>query len=255
MKPTTQYAYGCVYKVTNLRDGKCYVGQTINKPEYRWSAHLSIPSYGFISLLQRAIRKYGKDAFNFEVLCHAKDRAALNELEDHFINYFNALAPKGYTCLGSRGRDSHVSEETRLKMSLARKGKPPANKGKNASAEACAKMSAARMGVKPWNTGKAWSEENKAKLSAAKKGKAFMSPEQYKAIGDKHRGKKLSDEHRAALSAFRHANPMSKASTQKMIDTKREQARIRRNLKFKEFEQSLKSASEFRKKLRILNRC
>ena len=89
----------------------------------------------------------------------------------------------------------HHSEESRRKMSEARKGKVPWNKGKHGiySEESRIKMSEARKGKVPWNKGKkgllvpwnkgkkglqvAWnkgktlSEETRIKMSEARKGK------------------------------------------------------------------------------------
>jgi hypothetical protein len=67
-----------------------------------------------------------------------------------------SLAGKG------KSKKSH-SEETKLKMSLANKGKPPPNKGKPLSEETKSKISLA-------NKGKPLSEETKSKMSQARKG-------------------------------------------------------------------------------------
>lgn len=82
----------------------------------------------------------------------------------------------------------HHSEESKAKMSAAKKGKSPWNKdkqcpsetkakistalkGKQFSAEHKAKLSAAKKGKPTWIKGKHLSEESKAKMSAANKGK------------------------------------------------------------------------------------
>ena len=191
------FSFGLIYKITCLINGKIYIGQTIQSAEMRWAAHKNSspkPTY-----IQKAIKKHGRENFIFEIICQANSRESLNYLEDYFIAIFDCLAPKGYTCVGSRGKDSLVSVETRKRMSLARMGKPAPNKGKKMSAESRAKMSAAKKGKKPSNFGKPRSEETKAKMSAARKGKCYMTPEQYAAIGEKARGKKLSFEHREAI--------------------------------------------------------
>lgn len=64
-------------------------------------------------------------------------------------------------------KGKHSSEETKRKISAAKKGKPAWNKGKKRgpmTEETKAKISAAQKG-------KTFSEESKAKISAAKKGK------------------------------------------------------------------------------------
>lgn len=52
-----------IYKITNRINGKSYVGQSINM-EKRFKEHL----YKQDTYIDRAIHKYGKDNFNFEIL-------------------------------------------------------------------------------------------------------------------------------------------------------------------------------------------
>lgn len=59
------------------------------------------------------------------------------------------------------------TEEHRLKISLANKGRKPSEKSINALIERNKK----RTGFTPWNKGKEWSEEAKIKMSNAHKGK------------------------------------------------------------------------------------
>ena len=61
-----------IYKITNLINNKCYIGQTIKTAEQRWKEH---QSHAFGShpndqnkTLYKAIRKYGLENFTFEVL-------------------------------------------------------------------------------------------------------------------------------------------------------------------------------------------
>lgn len=76
-----------IYKITNKINNKCYVGQSVDI-EKRWIHHkhdamcLDLPLY-------RAIRKYGIENFNFEVLeeCKIKD---LDLLEIKWINVCNS---------------------------------------------------------------------------------------------------------------------------------------------------------------------
>lgn len=99
----------------------------------------------------------------------------------HFIG--RHISDKQKEMISSVHKGKYVSEETRIKISTANKGKSSPNKGKHFSEESKAKMSAAKKGKSPWNKGKQWSEETKAKLSAA------------------HKGKHLSEETKAKISA------------------------------------------------------
>lgn len=61
-----------VYKITNLINNKIYIGSTKNEPKLRWNTHKAsalnpnAPSYKYP--LQQALRKYGIDAFKFEII-------------------------------------------------------------------------------------------------------------------------------------------------------------------------------------------
>ena len=93
------------------------------------------------------------------LVVHHKDENKLN----------NALSNLVYLTSAEHTRlhheYTHLSEETRLKLSAAHKGKAkPWNKDKKFSEETKAKMSAAHKGKK-------FSEETKAKMSAVHKGK------------------------------------------------------------------------------------
>lgn len=80
-----------IYKIENKINHKIYIGQT-NDPDRRWREHCAIRSE-YISLLERAINKYGKENFSFEVLGWFED---YNEKEQEFITSYRCLAPNGY---------------------------------------------------------------------------------------------------------------------------------------------------------------
>jgi group I intron endonuclease len=59
---------GKIYKITNVINGKVYIGQTIQKrASSRWHVHKSLSKYKE-EYLYRAIRKYGLENFKFEVM-------------------------------------------------------------------------------------------------------------------------------------------------------------------------------------------
>lgn len=127
-----------IYKITNLINGKTYIGQTVNNPLYRWQQHCSA-FHNTKSLVKDAIKKYGKSNFQFEVLGQFTEET-LDYNEIKFIKQFNSLVPNGYN-LTTGGTAKHrfseqskqlqrlaklgkkASEETKLKMSKAQKGK------------------------------------------------------------------------------------------------------------------------------------
>lgn len=61
---------GYIYKIINTINGKCYIGQSIQKDiRQRWSGHKkSIKTDKGCPLLTKAFIKYGFDNFKFKVL-------------------------------------------------------------------------------------------------------------------------------------------------------------------------------------------
>lgn len=89
---------GVIYVVTNVLNGKQYVGQTTQKFESRKQKHLfaaRTPQHPDKSYLHHAIAKYGEQNFQWEVLCEA-DAAHLDELEELTIEVNDTLRPGGY---------------------------------------------------------------------------------------------------------------------------------------------------------------
>ena len=58
-------SYGVIYRLRNMLNGKCYIGQHVNSPKYslekRMSHHRSPRSK--CTALRNAIQKYGWDMF------------------------------------------------------------------------------------------------------------------------------------------------------------------------------------------------
>src|SRR5260221_9984481 len=73
----------------------------------------------------------------------------------------------------SWNKGKSMSQETKQKLSLVLKGRTPPNKGKKASEETKRKLSESHIGQVPWNKGKKTSEETKQKISLAKTGKFY----------------------------------------------------------------------------------
>ncbi|RWZ87266.1 MAG: hypothetical protein EO766_12130 [Hydrotalea sp. AMD] len=111
--------------------GKSYIGQTCNYKR-RTTRHKCQTSG--CNLFYKAIQKYGWDSFTHNILVEhlTLDEANIQEVE--LISKFNTLAPNGYN-LNTGGKNAVPSKETREKMSKAKKGKIPHNKGKPMSEE------------------------------------------------------------------------------------------------------------------------
>lgn len=104
-----------IYKITNILNNKCYIGQSINI-ERRWEEHLYRNTH--CTFLRYAIAKYGKDAFTFEVLEECSQNQ-LNEREQYWIKYYNSYGENGYNLtMGGDGMIKYSVEaiyETYLK--------------------------------------------------------------------------------------------------------------------------------------------
>lgn len=103
-----------VYKITNLINGKVYVGQTKGTVEKRWRYHNYDSSR--CRYLHNAIQKYGKDNFRIEQIDTASSQPELNEKEKYWIEFFDCISPKGYN-LKSGGHKPKYSQESRERMS------------------------------------------------------------------------------------------------------------------------------------------
>lgn len=79
--------YGVIYKWTNKISGKAYIGQTTQDPEKRRAEHLYTSSDSVIS---RAIRKYGVENFDFEVIdSTATNQDELDAREKYWSEYYH----------------------------------------------------------------------------------------------------------------------------------------------------------------------
>lgn len=81
-----------VYKITNLINGKIYIGITIDYKK-RWSNEKGKSSDQVIS---KAIRKYGVENFKFEVLEEGLSAQAASDREIQLIREYDCMVPKGY---------------------------------------------------------------------------------------------------------------------------------------------------------------
>lgn len=98
---------GYIYKITNKINGKVYIGQTIRTIQDRWKEHIRYSfttekGKSYNSILHKAIRKYGVDAFDIEEVEHC-DNDSVIEREEYWIKYYNS-AKGGYNIsLGGHG--------------------------------------------------------------------------------------------------------------------------------------------------------
>ena len=117
-------------------------------------------------------------------------------------------------------KGKHLSEETKRKISESVKGKPAWNKGKHLSEEAKRKLSEANKGERNHRYGKHHSEETKRKMSEAHKGKKF-SEEHKKRISESVKGKQISEETKRKMSEAHKAKKFSEETKKKISEARK----------------------------------
>jgi group I intron endonuclease len=170
--------YGIVYKVTNLVDGKIYIGQTVQTLWRRRRAHENLSAKPE-TYFHRALAKHGFDNFTWEIVDSCESKEDLHAREQHWIDHCACMAPVGYNSAeGGKGGAYLESHKRRISEAL---------KGRAFSAETRRKMSVAMQGRKP-------SEKLLAKLKA-KTGQnnhffgKTHSKETRRLIGEKSKGR------------------------------------------------------------------
>lgn len=151
-----------VYKTTNLKNGKFYIGQdTKNNPEYLGSG----------KLIQKAIQKYGKENFIKEILVEVSTQKELNEMEIYWIDKLNSTDKNiGYNIMpGGEG----ISKGMKLPIEWIEN-------------------------IRRGHTGMKYSEEHKKKISEGQKGR-IQTAETRDKISKSHSNKKLSEEHKKRI--------------------------------------------------------
>lgn len=198
--------YGIIYCITNMVNGKRYIGQTTGNLMKRWREHISARTG--CRRLKHALAKYGVESFKIAVIDSAADKDALNALEAHYITLFDTRNDANGYNLNPGGHSGPQHPETIAKRAAALKGKALtpehcerlsiAHMGHKRSEESRKKQSSSMMGIK-----RPMSEEHRLKLAAAKLGKP-LGPQ--------------SAEHRAKIAAAltgRVIGPMSEEQKQK----------------------------------------
>lgn len=90
-----------IYLIRNIITNKVYIGQSINIKQ-RWSEHkaraFNPNNNCYHKPLYLSMRKYGLEAFVFEVLCECSPEE-LDDKEKYYINQYDCIVPKGYNIL------------------------------------------------------------------------------------------------------------------------------------------------------------
>jgi group I intron endonuclease len=116
MMPTIKS--GKIYLITNLINNKKYVGITIRSLKDRWQEHLRYSR----NILQKAIKKYGKENFKIELVeeLHNVTEKDLLLKETFYINKFDTFVNnrRGYNAVKNSEGRLIFSKVTKQKMSI-----------------------------------------------------------------------------------------------------------------------------------------
>lgn len=172
-----------IYRILNKINGNCYIGSSLNV-EKRYKHHLSTLRHNSsrCSILQKAFNKYGEDNFEFQVILCCKPEYRLY-YEQQLIRELNSQYNVFTNVSDSPLRQFTFTEQSKLKMSIAHKGKNYQNS---------------------INTTYHWqikveffSKESKDKIRKAKQN-TTLSQETIKKMSEAKKGKPWSEKRRAA---------------------------------------------------------
>ena len=104
----------CIYMHKNKINGKVYIGQTCQKPEYRWNHGRK---YADSPAFNAAIQKYGWDNFEHIILEDGLSQKEANEKEIYYINFYQSRDREHGYNLAMGGDNREVHDETRQKIS------------------------------------------------------------------------------------------------------------------------------------------
>jgi group I intron endonuclease len=95
---------GIIYKSTNTITGESYIGSTTKSLRERKNQHLRSALIDETRLFSSSIYKYGKENFEWNVLCECDSEEELEQKEKEFIFFYNTCGKNGYNMTqGGRG--------------------------------------------------------------------------------------------------------------------------------------------------------
>jgi group I intron endonuclease len=161
-----------IYKWTNLKTGRVLIGQTqdLKLRQQNYLSKLRRNTYTSNRHFQRSWNKHGEQNFIFETIELIEDIDQLTTREQFWLDHYRSLGlvynQSGPVTVPYRG--AKHSSEARAKMSINHKGML----GKHHSIETKLRMSLAKKGQPSNRKGFKHTEESKAKMSEAAKKRA-----------------------------------------------------------------------------------
>jgi group I intron endonuclease len=104
-----------IYCHTNRVNGKRYVGQTVHSMEKRWGNHIARTktSDRRSPVFANAIRKYGADAFDHQILEVVSTQEEADLYETLWIEQMECRVPNGYNLKSGGGAQGHLHDDTK----------------------------------------------------------------------------------------------------------------------------------------------
>jgi len=102
---------GEIYIIKNYINEKVYIGQTTQGSEIRFKQHLKLLKSNHVQLIHKAIKKYGKENFYYEVLESNIDLSKLDEREEYWIKKYNSFVDGYNLCAGGGQTRKPMSEK------------------------------------------------------------------------------------------------------------------------------------------------
>lgn len=160
-----------IYKIVNKKNNKCYIGQTVNDLKSRINVHFS----GSGTVMQKAVKKYGKEYFDYYIIDTASSIEELNSKEIFWIKFYKSLTTQNGYNVQSGGNNKKLTENRKLFISEQTKKAMKRPEVKN-------------------KLGRVWTEEQKKEKSKQMSG-LVLSESHKKNISDSLKGKKKSKKH------------------------------------------------------------
>jgi predicted GIY-YIG superfamily endonuclease len=88
----SKFSGGIIYKATLKKDGRCYIGLTTKTLNKRKKEHIEAALFKNSPLyFHCALRQYGPENFNWEIIAKRKTKKGLANAEIHYIEKFGSF--------------------------------------------------------------------------------------------------------------------------------------------------------------------
>jgi len=205
---------GHIYKITNIKNGKVYIGKTVRTVAIRWEQHLKKAKQKVNNYLYDAMNHYGYDSFVVETI---ETCSNFNERERYWINFYKVQDKNfGYnrTCGGDGGNTWELNQNKDITSQRLSESIRNSEKHKEAthSPEFRDKISKLKKGIK-------YPPEIKKRMSKAAI-KRFENPMEREKLSKTHSGKELTVAHKEHIGLAISGRQVLPETRKKMSDAR-----------------------------------